>query len=61
MALMTCADCGARVSKKAETCPGCGRQRPGGGVSAAVVLSTVILGLAVVGFMLWRGIHNLGG
>lgn len=61
MALVTCADCGARVSKKAETCPGCGRQRPGGGVSAAVVLSTVIIGLAVIALMLWNTSRNLGG
>jgi len=32
------------VSKKAEACPSCGRQRPGGGVSMGVVILTGLVG-----------------
>jgi hypothetical protein len=45
--LKRCKDCGTEVSKRAETCPSCGRQRPGGGVSSAVVILTGLIGSAI--------------
>lgn len=55
---MPCKDCDAPVSRKAETCPHCGRQRPGGGVSGAVVTATVIIGGALVIIVLALAIAN---
>lgn len=54
MSTTPCKDCGTQVSTRAEACPSCGRQRPGGGVSGSVVMATVIIGLAIVAFILWR-------
>jgi hypothetical protein len=52
--LTKCKDCGTEVSTKADACPTWGRARPGGGVSGTVVLATVLIGLALVAFILWR-------
>jgi uncharacterized protein (UPF0212 family) len=54
MAMKKCKDCGTEVSAKAETCPKCGRGRPGGGVSSTVVLVTVLVALALFAFMFVR-------
>ena len=59
--LATCKDCGHQVSRKAETCPQCGRQRPAGGISSTVVLATVIIGLALVAFIVWRAMAAAEG
>ena len=45
--LQPCKDCGHQVSKKAESCPNCGRQRPGGGVSMGVIILTGIIGVFI--------------
>ncbi|MDF2093612.1 hypothetical protein P0Y31_14760 [Knoellia sp. 3-2P3] len=50
--LRPCKSCGHQVSKKAATCPSCGRHNPGGGVSAQVVILTGILGAALAVFII---------
>ncbi len=54
MTMKPCKECGNQVSTKAETCPNCGRQRPGGGVSGTVVLATVIIGVVLLLLFGWR-------
>ncbi len=49
-----CKACGETVAKRAETCPKCGRQRPGGGVSSAVVITTALIGFAIVVYAFFR-------
>lgn len=62
MSMTACKECGHQVSEKAEACPNCGRQRPGGGVSSTVVLSTVIVGivlLLIFGALMVNTMNNL--
>jgi hypothetical protein len=61
MAMKKCKDCGTEVSKKADTCPKCGRNRPGGGVGTNVALFTVLVVLALVAFMFVRANNMMGG
>jgi len=52
--LKPCKSCGQSVSAKAEACPKCGRQRPGGGVSSGVMIVTVLIGAALVAYCMFR-------
>lgn len=61
MSVKPCKDCGTQVSTKAETCPTCGRQRPAGGVSGAVVVSTLLIGAALIAVVLWAAARSASG